>query len=100
MGARVGRRDVGPIQTRSLGTEPERQEKERSRVVGLPVHPTRRMSFINRVVSWLANEVIVKTLSQSQGFQRAARRSVEVRSQSEISFPPLGVASASASFAR
>ena len=33
-------------------------------------------NFIHRVASWLANEVVVKKLSQSQGFQRMAGKAV------------------------
>ena len=33
-------------------------------------------NFINRVASWLANEIVVKKLSQSQGFQRMAGKAV------------------------
>jgi hypothetical protein len=33
-------------------------------------------NFIHRVASWLANEIVVKKLSQSQGFQKMAGKAV------------------------
>ena len=33
-------------------------------------------NFVARVANWLANEIVVKKLSQSQGFQRMAAKSV------------------------
>lgn len=41
--------------------------------------------FVNRVASWLANEVIVKKLSQSQSFQRAAAKTVEKMDKAQSS---------------